>query len=184
MVRLGCETTITRYWFASDHAVDADGQPAPNRSLPCVQTITVEHLFAEDAIIWHQPLARNGMSEDTDPSADGTLKYRFKAGKTIPIQVHAVGCDGDVTANSNVTGTVVVYGDTDMDGVADGNELPIDYNGVGGPGGLMDKVDGHLKYNLDTSQLPQTTKCYLLEITVTDSSTGEAVSEMIPLQAK
>ena len=50
----------------------------------------------------------------------------------------------------------------------------------------MDKVGEHLKYNLDTNTLKTIadTKCYLLEVTVTDTSTGESVSEMIPVQAK
>jgi hypothetical protein len=89
-----------------------------------------------------------------------------------------------VTANANVTGIVVVFGDTDCDGVVDAVELPIDYNGVGEAGGVMDKIDGHLKYNLDTKKLPQTVKCYILQVTVTDSSTGESRTESVPLQAK
>ncbi len=173
-----CPIVITRTYTVTD--------TAGNASEPCVQTITVDNLFPEDAVLWHQPLARKGMSEDTDPGAGGTLKFGFKMGRTIPIQIHAVGCDGNVTGNSNVTGTVVVYGDTNMDGVADGNAIPIDYNGVGGAGGAMDKVGEHLKYNLDTNTLKTIadTKCYLLEVTVTDTSTGESVSEMIPVQAK
>jgi len=71
-------------------------------------------------------------------------------------------------------------------GVAEGNALPIDYNGVGDDGGVMDKIGGHLKYNLDTGELPEilNTRSYVLEVTVTDISTGESVSEMIPIQAK
>lgn len=143
-------------------------------------------LFAEDAVLWAQPLARPGMSIDTDPGAEGTLKYRFKRGSTIPVKIYAEGLEADVTTNSNVTATVVVYGDADMDGFADGNAVPIDYNGVGGSGGVMDKIDGRLVYNLDTKTLNAIpdTSCYLLEVTVTDTSTGETASEMIPLQAK
>ncbi|MBI3853154.1 MAG: HYR domain-containing protein [Verrucomicrobia bacterium] len=170
-----CPTIVTRTYTVKD----TSGNPAT-----CQQTITVNNLFAGDGIVWHQPLARNGASEDTDPSAGGTLKYRFKLGSTIPIQIHAQGCSADVTANANVIGKVVVFGDSNCDGVADGNALAIDYNGVGEAGGIMDKIDGHLKFNLDTKKLPQTTKCYLLQVTVTDTSTGESRSEMIPVQAK
>ena len=171
-----CPMLITRTYTVTD----ADGNAAT-----CDQLITVENLFAEDGIIWHQPLARNGASEDTDPSAGGTLKYRFKLGSTIPIRIHAQGCGGaDVTGNANVIGTVEVFGDTNCEGVVDGNTLPIDYNGVGEAGGVMDKIDGHLKYNLDTKKLPQTTECYILQVTVTDSSTGESRSEIVPLQAR
>ena len=118
--------------------------------------------FAEDAIIWHQPLARNGASEDTDPSAGRTVKYRFKRGSTIPIQIHALGCTADVTSNANVIGKVTVFGDSNCDGATDANAAPIEFNGVGGGGGVMDKIGGHLKYNLDTKSLPTTTQCYIL----------------------
>jgi hypothetical protein len=140
--------------------------------------------FAEDAIIWHQPLARNGASEDTDPSASRTVKYRFKRGSTIPIQIHALGCTADVTPNPNVIGSVAVFGDSNCAGATDANPAPIDFNGVGGGGGVMDKVGGHLKYNLDTKTLPTTTQCYILRVTVTDTSTDEEVFEEVLLQAK
>jgi len=143
----------------------------------------VNSLFADDGIIWHQPLARNGGNEDTDPSAGGTLKYRFKLGSTIPIKVHVQGCQGDVTANADVSGTVTLFGDSNCDGIADGNDLCIDYNGVGGAGGVMDKIDNHLTYNLDTRTLPTSTKCFVLQVTVTDTS-GETISETVLLQAK
>jgi len=48
----------------------------------------------------------------------------------------------------------------------------------------MEKVGGHLKYNLDTKTLPTTTQCYILRVTVTDTSTGEGVFEEVLLQAK
>jgi thrombospondin type 3 repeat protein len=140
--------------------------------------------FAADAIIWHQPLARNGASEDTDPSADRTVKYRFKRGSTIPIQIHALGCTADVTFNANVIGAVTVFGDSNCDGATDANAEPIEFNGVGGGGGVMDKIDGHLKYNLDTKSLPTTAQCYILRVTVTDTCTGEETFEEVLLQAK
>ena len=170
-----CPIIVTRTY----RVTDAAGNPAY-----CEQIITVENLFAADGILWHQPLARNGASEDTDPSADGTLKYRFKLGSTIPIKIHAQGCEGAVTGNANVSGKVVVFGDTDMDGVADSGELAIDFNGVGEAGGVMDRIDGHLRYNLDTKKLPPTFKCYILQVTVTDDSTGESRAEIIPLQSR
>ena len=138
-----------------------------------------------DAVIWHQPLARNGASEDTDPSAGRTVKYRFKRGSTIPIQIHALNCAGtDVTANSNLIGTVSVFGDSNCSGAIDGNDAPIDFNGVGGNGGVMNKIGGHLKYNLDTKTLPITTQCYILRVTLTDTSTGEEHFEEVLLQAR
>lgn len=144
-------------------------------------------LLAADGIIWHQPLARRGMCHDTDPSAGNTLKYRFKLGSTIPIKVHALSTTGtDVTNNSNVTGKVVVFGDTDCDGLIDGNDpaLLIDYNGVGEAGGMMDKICGHLQYNLDTKKLPRTFRCYILQVTITDTSTGQTIAETLALKSK
>ena len=138
-----------------------------------------------DAIIWHQPLARHGASEDTDPSAGRTVKYRFKRGSTIPIKIHALDCAGaDVTSNANVIGQVTVFGDSNCDGAIDDSAVPIDFNGVGGGGGVMDKIGAHLKYNLDTKSLPTTTQCYILRVTVTDTSTGEEKFEEVLLQAK
>ncbi len=172
-----CPVVITRSYIVKD--------AVGNESF-CAQTITVNNLFAEDGVLWHQPLARNGASEDTDPADRNTLKYRFKLGSTIPVKIHAKGCIGHVTGNANVTGKVVVFGDTDMDGVIDANEpvMDIAYNGVGEGGGVMDKIDGHLKYNLDTKKLVQTFKCYILQVTVTDSSTGESKVETVALQAR
>jgi hypothetical protein len=141
--------------------------------------------FADDAVIWHQPLARNGASEDTDPSEGKTMKYRFKRGSTIPIQIHTLDCAGaDVTSNANVIGTVTVFGDSSCSVATDGNGAPIDFNGVGGNGGVMDKVGGHLKYNLDTKSLPTTTQCFILRVTVTDTSSGEEKIEEVLLEAK
>jgi hypothetical protein len=167
-----CPTVITRTYVITD--------AAGNGSIPCKQIITVNNLFAEDGILWLQPLARNGASSDTDPGAGGTLKYRFKLGSTIPIKVQAQGCDGNVSANANVIGKIVVFGGTDMNGAA----MPIAYNGVGAAGGVMDKLDGKLQFNLDTKKLIQTFKCYILQVTVTDSSTGESRVETLELQSK
>jgi hypothetical protein len=170
-----CPQVITRTYTVKDACGNAS---------TCQQTITVNNLFATDGIVWHQPLARNGASEDTDPSAGRTVKYRFKRGSTIPIQIHALGCAGDVTSNAGVIGKVTVFGDSNCDGAADANATPIEFNGVGGGGGVMDKISGHLKYNLDTKSLPTTTQCYILRVTVTDTSTGEEKFEEVLLQAK
>jgi hypothetical protein len=141
--------------------------------------------FAADPIIWHQPLARNGASEDADPSAGGTAKFRFERGSTIPVQVHVLGCSGaDVTSNPSITGRVSIYVNSNCDGAMDGNETPIQFSGVGGSGGVMDKIDHHLKYNLDTKSLPSTAQCYILRVTITDLSTDERRFEEVLLQAK
>src|SRR5262249_11317686 len=150
-----CPRVITRTYSVTD---------ACGNVSKCQQTITVNNLFASDAIVWHQPLARNGASEDTDPSAGRTVKYRFKRGSTIPIQVRALGCTADVTSNANVVGSVAVFGDSSCAGANDASTTPIDFNGVGDSGGAMERIDSHLKYNLDTKSLPTTTQCYILRV--------------------
>lgn len=167
--------TIIRTYKATD---------ASGNSATCAQTITVINSFASDAIVWHQPLARNGASEDTDPSARGTVKYRFKRGSTIPIQVHALGCTADVTSNPNVVARVTVYGDSNCDSADAANAVPIDFNGVGGGGGVMTRINGHLKYNLDTKALPTRTQCYIVRVTVTDLNTGKEKFEDVLLEAR
>ncbi len=60
-------------------------------------------------------------------------------------------------------------------------QMNIAFNGVGG---VMDKIGGFLKYNLNTKVLPVTLKCYILQVTITDTNTGESRVETVPLQAK
>jgi hypothetical protein len=125
------------------------------------------------------------MAHDTDPSAGNTLKYTFKKGSSIPVQVHAEGCGGsDATTNPNVRGYVSVFADANCDGVADANDAPIDFNGVGGSGGLMDNIDHHLKYVLDTKSFPTVNGCYLLRVTLKNLVTGESYYEQVPLKAR
>lgn len=76
-------------------------------------------------------MARNGASEDTAPSAGGTIKYRFKRGSTIPIEVHVLGCTGDVTSNPGVVGSVAVFTDSSCARASDASATPIDFNGIG-----------------------------------------------------
>jgi hypothetical protein len=161
-------------------AVDVHGNTAT-----CTQTITVIPLVSPvDPVLWLQPLARRGMAQDTDPSAGGTLKYEFKAGSTIPIQVVAQGCTvPEVTDSPDILGEVNLYADVNCDSLPDGNEMTIDYNGVGGAGGGMLKVDGKLKYDLDTKSLV-TSGCYVLEVVVTDLSSGRALTERILIKRK
>lgn len=160
----------------------SDGQESATAST----TVTVTPLPA-GGILWLAPLARKGMTQDTDPSAGGTRKYVFKRCSTIPIQIKVTGCCGDdVTRNSNISGKVAVFGDVNGNGQIEGEdlELAIYSNGVGGAGGVMDKIGGKLKFNLNTGKLPvQTSKSYVLQVTVTDG-TGASIVEILGLQAK
>jgi hypothetical protein len=135
-------------------------------------------------LLWGQPLARNGQIEDTDPSAGGTLKYRYQKGSTIPVKVRALDCgSADITSKPNVSGTVHVYADLSCDGVAD-QELPIDRDGRTGSPGTMKKADGFLAYNLDTSVFPPSPACFVLEVVVRDATTGNEAREKTLLQRK
>ena len=73
-----------------------------------------------------------------------------------------------------------------MNPIIGAGDLPvtIGYNGVGGAGGVMDKIGPHLKYNLDTKKLPSSFTCFILQVTITNTATGESRMETVPLQAK
>ena len=60
-------------------------------------------------------------------------------------------------------------------------QMNIAFNGVGG---VMDKIGGFLKYNLNTKVLPVPLKCCILQVTITDTNTGESRVETVPLQVK
>jgi hypothetical protein len=140
--------------------------------------------FGADPLLWGQPLARNGQAADTDPSAGGTLKYRYQRGSTILIKVRALDCSSaDITSEPNVNGTVHVYADLSCDGVAD-QELQIDRDGRTSSPGTMKKADGFLAYDLDTSKFPSSRTCFVLEVMVRDTTTGKEAREKTLLQRK
>ena len=176
--------SLTVEWFtdgAGWQGIDDESWAIDNVE---VLVVNESEVFATDALIWHQPLARNGASDDTDPSAGGTIKYRFKRGSTIPIQVHVKGCAGDVTSNANVVGSVAVFADSNCEGATDASAALIEFNGIGSSGGDMEKVGDHLKYNLDTKTLPTDSQCFVLRVNIADTMTGQTVFEEVLLQAK
>jgi hypothetical protein len=135
-------------------------------------------------LLWGQPLARTGYVEDTDPSAGGTIKYRYQKGGTILVKVRALDCSSaDITSKPNVGGTVHVYADVSCDGVAD-QELPIERGARTGSPGTMKKTDGFLAYDLDTGKFPPSPACFVLEVVVRDATTGNEAREKTLLQRK
>lgn len=137
--------------------------------------------FAADPLLWGQPLARNDQIVDTDPSAGGTLKYRYQKGSTIPVKVRALDCSSaDITSKPNVSGTLHVYADLGCDGVAD-QELR---DGRTGLPGAMKKTDGFLAYDLDTTKFPSSPACFVLEVVVRDTTTGNEAREKTLVQRK
>jgi len=135
-------------------------------------------------LLWGQPLSRNGQAQDTDPSAGGTLKYRYQTGSTIPVKVRALDCSSaDITSQPNVSGTVHVYADLDCDAAAD-QELQIDRGARTGSPGTMKTADGFLAYGLDTSKFPPAPACFVLQVVVRDTTTGDEARETTLLQRK
>lgn len=183
-------------YTVSYDAVDGAGLTANDS-----RDVTVLHYWnGVESVLWHQPIARNGMSDDTDPSlqADGNpatnLKYRFQQNNTIPVQIHLLDKWGnDVTAAQSTSARVTVYTDVDCDGAVEAGDasVAITYNGVGGVGGQMVKVsdsttgETHLKYNLNTKSLPLASGCFVLEVTsVVSGFCNDSASERVLLQRK
>jgi large repetitive protein len=190
-----CSLVVRRTYRATD---------ASGNSATCVQTITAgKPVSSTDAILWLPPLARKGLAEDTDPSAGGTLKYTFKAGCVIPVQVKVQSCGSAVEDSDRghghdsrhesgrrhhhdqpaVVAEVNLYADRNCDNLPDGGELPIKGNCKGGKGGTMEQVGDKFKFDLDTRSLTAP-GCYVLEVVVTDVGTGQRQSERVFLKRK
>jgi hypothetical protein len=167
-----CGKVITRTYKATDEC---------GNTATCTQTITVAKFFATDGIIWLAPIARAPANADTNPSLytdngagtaaapGGILVARtFKGGSTLPVKIDAIGCTGNanVVNDPTVSATVELWGDTNADGIED-DSMPIDFNGVGAIGGVMDKINGHFQFNLDTKKLPAGgTNRFILKVTI------------------
>ena len=166
-----CPTLVTRTYTVTDAAGNAT---------QCQQLITVLSEFAADGILWYPPLARFDKVIDTEAS-----KCVFQRGRTIPIKIRVLGCDGtDLTRNDNIIGALEVLALGDCNDPSTARPVPIEHNGLGGDGGIMVKAGGFLRYNLNTRRLPADTHCYLLKATVIDVSTGESLSETLPIRCK
>ncbi|MDQ2643555.1 MAG: hypothetical protein M3020_07065 [Myxococcota bacterium] len=140
--------------------------------------------FGPDPLLWAQPLARNGRAEDTDPSAGGTIKYRYQRSSNLPVKVRALDCSSaDITSDPNVSGTVHVYTDLGCDGVAD-QEVPLGGDRRTGSPGTMKNAGQFLSYGLDTKELPPSPDCFVLEVVVRDATSGDEARETTLLQRK
>jgi hypothetical protein len=162
-----CPVLVTRTYTVTDAAGNAT---------QCQQLIAVGNRV--DEIRWRPPLARVDR-------LDGACEFVFKRGCTIPVKIRALGCDGsNLTRNDNIIGTLEVLALSDCQDASTAYAVPIDHHGIGGPNGLMVKSDGFLRYNLNTKILPADTHCYLLKATITDISTGESLSETLPIRSR
>jgi hypothetical protein len=144
----------------------------------CTTTLTVKPAFACN-ILWHKPLPPGAGSHFDEI----TEIVGFTCGQTIPIQVHVEENGLDITADPDISAFVSVQKLT-ANCDTDAGEIEPEFNGVGGDGGQMVLVDGHLKYNLNTKALPCTEfKCYRITVTVTKGGT-EGCSESVTIRSR
>jgi hypothetical protein len=171
------------------NATDKSGNGGPNEPLSscCFDVLVVGPAVAD--IIWHAPTAEDPANHDTDPHQTSSTAYKFTVGKTIPVQVHAVGCFGDDVTDS-VCGRVEVYFDSVcMAGMT--VDITENDTGVGGPGGEMEHKDHHLKYDLKTDKLQyplgtvNNPSCFELHVVIHDCTSGaELRRERIIMESK
>jgi hypothetical protein len=154
-----CPTLVTRTYTVTDSAGNAT---------QCQQLITVQNGL--EGILWFPPVAR----------LCKTNEYVFNYGRTIPVKIRPQGCDGtNLARNTNIVATLQVLALSDCQNSSTAQPVAIDNNG--GTTVLMEKCGGHLKYNLNTKKLPTNTPCFLLQANIMDLSTGESLSDTLPI---
>jgi hypothetical protein len=159
-----CPALVTRTYTVTD---------AAGLATQCQQLITVQNRF--EGILWFPPLGRFDKHRDTHSECV------YKRGRTIPIKIRPLGCDGtNLTGDANVIGTLEVLALSDCNDASTAQAVAIGHNGATVV--LMEKAGGHLKYNLNTKKLPANIHCYLLKATIIDTSTGESLSETLAIQ--
>jgi hypothetical protein len=163
-----CPAVVTRTYTVTDAAGNAT---------QCQQLITVQNRF--EGILWFPPLARLDRQTEAKP----LFPCVFKHGRTIPIKIRPVACDGtNLARNTNIVATLEVLALSDCQDPSSAQPVVIDDHG--NTTVLMERHGGHLKYDLHTENLPAGIQCYLLKATVTDTSTGESLSETLPIQTR
>jgi Protein of unknown function (DUF642) len=163
-----CPVLVTRTYTVTDAAGNAT---------QCQQLITLQNHLG--GILWFPPLARFDKPKPTKPTA--TFEYVFKYGRTIPVKIRALGCDGEnLCRNTNIIGVLEVLALSDCQDASTAYSVAID----GASDILMERSDGHFKYDLKTKKLPADTQCYLLKATITDTASGESVSESLPIRSR
>lgn len=159
-----CPALVTRTYTVTD---------ASGNATQCQQLITVQNQF--EGILWFPPLARHDKHRDT--------ACVYKHGRTIPIKIRPVGCDGtNLTRDINIAATLEVLALTDC--LDPSTAQPVAIDNRGDTTVPMERRDGHLKYDLHTKNLPAGIHCFLLKATIMDTSTGESLSETLPIQIR
>lgn len=159
-----CPMRVTRTYTVTDAAGNAS---------QCQQLIAVQNRFGADGILWFPPVVR--------PCR--TNEYVFEYGRTIPIKIRPRGCDGsNLARNTNIVATLQVLALSDCRDSS--SAQPVAINDTGDTAVRMKRGGGHFKYDLHTKILPADIHCFLLKATVTDVSTGESLSESLPIQSR
>ena len=157
-----CPALVTRTYTVTDFA----GHATRGKQL-----ITVQNRL--EGILWFPPVVRPWK----------TNEYVFKYGRTVPVKIRPQGCDGtNLARDTNIVATLQVLALSDCQDASTAQPVAIDNNG--GTTVLMEKCGGHLKYNLNTKKLPTNTPCFLLKATSMDISTGESLSETLPIHSR
>jgi hypothetical protein len=166
-----CPALVTRTYTVTD---------ASGNATQCQQLISVQNHFAADGILWFPPVRRFDKPEHRDL---GTNEFVFKYGRTIPVKIRPVGCDGtNLCRNTNIVATLEVLALSDCQDASTAQPVAVDDHGDTSV--LMERHGGHLKYDLHTKSLPADTHCFLLKATVMDVSTGESLSDTLPIHSR
>jgi len=157
-----CPALVTRTYTVTD---------SKGNATQCQQLITVQNRL--EGILWFPPVAR----------LCRTNEYVFQYGRTIPVKIRPQGCDGtNLARNTNIVATLQVLALSDCQDSSTAQPVAIGNNGDATV--LMEKCGGHLKYNLNSKKLPTNTPCFLLQANITDLSTGESLSETLPIRSR
>jgi hypothetical protein len=115
------------------------------------------HVLGSVRVVIESPLNDDNVADNIETDQD--VQNKFKVGSTVPHKVKLLDEAGNdvtaalasqVTVRLNVTQRQYVNASTSTLV----NEVPENYTGVGGAGGLMVLTDGHFQYNLKTTGYP------------------------------
>jgi hypothetical protein len=116
--------------------------------------------LAHVQVVFDGPLNDDNIDDNFTPDgfdslSTPTIVNKFNAGQTIPHKVHLLDCNGNDVTDAVGPLVVVKLNVTERQGTYTGSsslvaDVPENYVGQGGAGGLMSFVDHHFQYNLVT----------------------------------
>jgi hypothetical protein len=137
------------------HTIVCTATDDAGNSSSCSFTVTVVSRL--QVVFEPQPLSDDNVDDNIETDQD--VKNTFKAGSKIPHKIKLFDCAGNdvtlavasqVTVKLNVTQRQYVNATTSTLV----NDVPENYTGVGGAGGVMELTGGFFHYNLNTSGYP------------------------------